>query len=371
MHRNANKHKLEQQGLSLIELMIAMLVGLILIGGVLSIFISSRQSYGVNNGVARIQENGRFALNFIRKPTRMAGYMGCGLTSANFANDLKSPANTTLPYDFTNGIVGFEYTGTAPSNTYNITSDQPSPSVSSGNWSPTLDSTLQDRVIPGTDVMVLRISQVSNIAGYVDPNHPPTGAQFWVTANPGIQAGDLMVISNCVNTIVVQATSVNGAGNNHVVVNIGNTYQPGNSIAGIPANMVGSGVSSVGSVVFYIGKGADGSPALYEATTDANQPSGFLYQELVPGVENMQILYGVDTTGSKIASQYVTANNVTDWSQVVSVRVALLMRSQTGALPLPSAAPTFTLDDTTIKAPLDTRLRQVFTATIGLRNRLP
>ncbi len=371
MHRKAIQYKLKQQGLSLIELMIAMLVGLILIGGVLSIFISSRQSYGVNSGVARIQESGRFALSFITKPVRMAGYMGCGLSSSNFANDLKSPANTDLAFNFKDGIVGFEYTGTAPGNTYNIASDQPSPTVGTGNWSPSLDASLQNLVIPGTDVMVLRISQIGDIAGYVDPGQPPNGAQFWVTANPGIQAGDLMVISNCVNTIVVQASQVNGVGNGHIVVNTGNTYQPGNAVAGIPDTMVGASVMSVGSVVFYIGQGADGSPALFEAITDTNNANGFLSQELVPGVENMQILYGVDTTGSQVPSQYVTANNVANWDQVVSVRVSLLMRSETGAVPIPSAAQPFTLDDTTINAPLDTRLRQVFTTTIGLRNRLP
>ena len=114
MRNTAINHTPFQRGLSLIELMIAMLVGLILIGGVLSIFISSRQSYGINSAVARIQENARFALGFISKPTRMAGYMGCGLSTSNFANDLKSNA---LPYGFTNGIVGYEYTGTGPGNT--------------------------------------------------------------------------------------------------------------------------------------------------------------------------------------------------------------------------------------------------------------
>ncbi|MDE2459921.1 MAG: prepilin-type N-terminal cleavage/methylation domain-containing protein, partial [Gammaproteobacteria bacterium] len=66
----------QQSGLSLIELMIAMAVGLILLAGVLSIFISSRQGYSTNSAVATVQENGRFALDFIRDATRQAGYMG-------------------------------------------------------------------------------------------------------------------------------------------------------------------------------------------------------------------------------------------------------------------------------------------------------
>jgi type IV pilus assembly protein PilW len=374
MRRNQIQLCAQQAGLSLIELMIAMVVGLILIAGVLSIFISSRQSYGINGAVAQIQENGRFALGFIRKDVRMAGYMGCGVSnSTNVANDLKSPANTSLPYNFTTGIQGFEYTGTAPTNTYVIPAENPA-AVGAGNWTPALSSIPTGGTgyaIPGSDILVVRLSQVSGSPGYVDASQPPNGSQFWVTANPGIQGGDILVISNCVDTLVVQADQVNGAGNNHIVVNTGNSVSPGNSVNGIPNSFIGAQVSSVNSVAFYIGKGADGSPALYEATTDPSQASGFNLQELVPGVENMQVLYGVDTTGSQVPSQYVTANNVANWSTVVSVRVALLMRSDLGSVPQPAASPKYALNDAKIQVPLDTRLRQVFTATIGLRNRLP
>jgi hypothetical protein len=91
-------------------------------------------------------------------------------------------------------------------------------------------------------------------------------------------------------------------------------------------------------------------------------------------VENMQILYGVDTTGSQTPSEYDTAAVVDAagaWPSVVSVRIALLLRSDMGAVTLPAAASTYNLLSTTIAAPLDTRLRQFFVTTIGLRNTLP
>jgi type IV pilus assembly protein PilW len=65
-------------GMSLIELMIAMVIGLVLMAGVISVFVSSKRGYSTNTAVAQIQENARFALGFVTPVVRMAGYAGCG-----------------------------------------------------------------------------------------------------------------------------------------------------------------------------------------------------------------------------------------------------------------------------------------------------
>lgn len=67
-------HK-NQNGFSLIEMMIAMLIGLFLMGGVISVYISSSQSSQVNNGLRTLQENGRFALITLRNSIQMSGYI--------------------------------------------------------------------------------------------------------------------------------------------------------------------------------------------------------------------------------------------------------------------------------------------------------
>ncbi len=71
------KNKLFQTGLSLIEIMIALLIGAFLIGGVLQIFIGSKQTYRMQENLSRLQENGRFALDFLAKDIRSAGYREC------------------------------------------------------------------------------------------------------------------------------------------------------------------------------------------------------------------------------------------------------------------------------------------------------
>lgn len=65
----------KQKGLSIVELMVALAVGMVLIAGIMQVFLSSRNTYAVNEAMARVQENGRFALEFIARNARHAGYV--------------------------------------------------------------------------------------------------------------------------------------------------------------------------------------------------------------------------------------------------------------------------------------------------------
>lgn len=57
----------KQQGFTLVELMVASVLGLVVLGGIMQIFISSKQAYLVHNNMAQMQENGRFALYFLHQ----------------------------------------------------------------------------------------------------------------------------------------------------------------------------------------------------------------------------------------------------------------------------------------------------------------
>ncbi|ARU27615.1 hypothetical protein CBR65_09340 [Cellvibrio sp. PSBB006] len=67
----------KQAGLSLIELMIAITLGLILMAGVIQVFLSSRVTFATQQAMSRVQETGRLAVEFMARDIRMAGYMGC------------------------------------------------------------------------------------------------------------------------------------------------------------------------------------------------------------------------------------------------------------------------------------------------------
>jgi type IV pilus assembly protein PilW len=61
-------------GFSLIELMISLTLGLLVLGMVLTVYLSSMNAYLFQNGVLRVQENGRFAIDVLSRTMRMAGY---------------------------------------------------------------------------------------------------------------------------------------------------------------------------------------------------------------------------------------------------------------------------------------------------------
>ena len=80
----------------------------------------------------------------------------------------------------------------------------------------------------------------------------------------------------------------------------------------------------------------------------------------------MQVLYGIDTDADDYPNQYVISDNVPDFDDVVSVRIMLLVQSSDLVAETPQ---TYTFNNVTT-TPADNRIRQVFTTTIALRNKI-
>ncbi len=76
-------NKKQQRGLTLVELMVAMVIGLVLVGGVIQIFVANNQTYRVTDNMSRVQENSRFALDNLGKIIRLAGFKGDTEVSPN------------------------------------------------------------------------------------------------------------------------------------------------------------------------------------------------------------------------------------------------------------------------------------------------
>lgn len=66
----------QQTGVTLVELMVAVVVALLLIAGLIQIYLTSKQSYNAQAELARMQEAGRFATDLITRDLRRAGYWG-------------------------------------------------------------------------------------------------------------------------------------------------------------------------------------------------------------------------------------------------------------------------------------------------------
>lgn len=63
-----------QNGFTIVELMVAMVISLILLAGVSQIFLSNRETYRVQSSLSRLQENARFAIDLLRSDISMAGF---------------------------------------------------------------------------------------------------------------------------------------------------------------------------------------------------------------------------------------------------------------------------------------------------------
>ena len=96
--------------MTLIEIMIALLIGAFLLGGVLQIFSGSQQTYRMQENLSRLQENYRFALDFLAHDSRMAGYRECLTytvpTPITGANDTGLNSSDTVTIQLSTGACG-------------------------------------------------------------------------------------------------------------------------------------------------------------------------------------------------------------------------------------------------------------------------
>ncbi len=236
-----------QAGFNIIELMVAITISLVLLAGVAQLFLSSKASHNVQNGMGRLQENARFALDALASGIAKAGY------------DLRGVSETATKLD--------------------------------------LATTLE----------------------------------------------------NSVENATLTFTSANSTASDDIAIE----YRAATDCMG-----TATGTDVITTDRYYIND-----------TTLMCQGSGGTAGIIADGVENMQILYGVDTDADNIANRFVSATSLSaaNVNSVVSVKIALLV--STVDTVGQNAAGTHTLLNAPAVGPFtDSRLRRVFTRTILLRN---
>ena len=95
-------------GFSLIELMVAITIGGILMGGAVSLFITNKETYTVTTDLSRMQESARFALDLIVRDVRMAGFFGCHDDLANITNSVTTPGVDGELWDTASALEGYD-----------------------------------------------------------------------------------------------------------------------------------------------------------------------------------------------------------------------------------------------------------------------
>jgi type IV pilus assembly protein PilW len=349
------------RGFSLVELMVAMTLSLILMAGALSILYSTKLTSSENERVARVQEAGRTAFELIKQDTRAAGFTGCSRpyvdTSlqppvSTFSSGLNSAA---LLWNFLQPVYGFEATN-------------------STTWAPVLDAAIP--AIPaatgGSDILVLRAARPGSPIFRVNASYA-VDADIPVDRDasvPDLAPGTPIVISDCRGATVVLATNFVATGATAKISHAQSGAVPGNASGSLlRVYDKNSQIQPVQTVIYYIASCAAAGGACTAVSPNAlwqivgSGPP----QELIQGVEAMQVQYGVDTDSDLLADQYVKANGVTNWNNVVSITIAILVRSidQTG---VETDKKTYSLLGTNFGPFNDRRQRSIFTTTIALRN---
>lgn len=332
--------KQKYAGFSLIELMIALTVSLFLIGGVSTIFISNKQTYRLQDQLGRLQENARYAMHVLTRDLRAAGYTGCAslgeITPNVIADDVGSYA---VLLDEASVITGHEY---------------------SGAWSSALPQTLTG-ILTGSNAVTVR--HTNACGAFLTGNMASTNANIQLSAGNtcGFQADEVLVISDCDGADVFKANNVSNGGAKQTITHPNSTNSD-NRLSRIygPDSQVMRFVTNT----YYLRNGASGEPALWLLdnlqATGTNNP-----QEIVEGVEDMQILYGEDTDADSVANIYRSPANVGTWANVVSARLFLLMRTTSEVATKPQAYSFMGVTTT----PADKYLRRELTTTVMIRNR--
>lgn len=344
-------------GMTLIEIMIALVIGSLLMVGAMGLFISNKRIYKEQDAMGRLQENARFAMDMLIRDIRMVGYVGC-------ANDAATVTNT-LTYDNAGTPT---LVNTEPNRLLNI-SDVIEGSENAGNWLPDNNAPSDSdeavaNMVAGTDGITLRY--FAPLDGAVDMNgnmaDGATGTAIPVTCTPdcasNVTVSENLVISDCASADIFSVTGVNTTNLTHTSAAFTKGYPNTAQISRYVANR------------YYIGTGANGRPALFRYTFVPG--TGGTSQELIEGVQSMQILYGEDTTATPdmIADTYVNAAAVTDWSDVVSVRIALLLETIEENFHGDVNTNQYTLLDAPATAAAnDYRKRRVYTTTVKIRSR--
>jgi type IV pilus assembly protein PilW len=383
----------KQRGVTLVELMIAMAIGLIIMLGVGTVYSNSKKTYRVQEEFSRLQENGRFALDYIARYVRGAGFSGCASGLTNTTNTLNN--DTDLEWNFSTGLEGYEAVGTGPNQTITLSANpSPATSGSEASWKtignisiPTSMTGSADSVVPGSDVLVARSADgngvnisKNNMSGqvFLDLTTTENGAcADGSNKYSGLCDGDILLVSDCKKARVFQATNVQAAS---IEVNVTHTNAgtPGNNISSWGGNTApedeifdtDAEIMKVSTKVFYVGSGVNG-PALFMKQADGTG------QEIIDGVESLQVLYGEDTDASpdNIPNRFVTADKVTDFENVVAVKVSILLSSVGELAHRPADTKTYLLTGhssttgVTVNPPDEQRMRRVMSMVVKLRNR--
>jgi type IV pilus assembly protein PilW len=310
---------MNSRGFSLIELMLAMLIGIIIIGGVMSLYISTRNTQRVSKDQLQMIADARFVIETISYDLRHAGYWG----EADFSQSIRCRLDDPL---CTGADMLVTATGDCETRWY---IDLNRPMVASDNLTNWAASCTANGYLAGTDVLGVHFADSNTVESLTPVNLLAAGVVF---LRSNYQAGGLFIGT---------AIPTTGPYDLPLWPNIAeNNSRTKNRRL----------MSNVYYVSSYTSTPGGGNPSLRRVELKA----GPVMEDsvLIPNVVDLQFEYGVDTDDplDDSANSYVSANNIPldntgapAWARVRSVKIWVLLRAERKDRDGVAGAQTFTL----------------------------
>lgn len=307
--------KRQQAGLSLVELMIAVALGMLLMLGVMQVFLSSKNTYASNQELSEIQESGRFALEILTRDIRNAGYKGqCIRAPSNHVTG----SETTLWKNSEGPVLGW-IKGSVPS------------------------QLSFDNIDSGGVLIQFAAGSNQEFTGAASNSSASARISWEGDTASSLDEGDIALISDGLGCDLFK------------VANNGSDFiNKASDQTGSNKNWSHDYIDSFELLKFvtpaYYIADDHGVPTLHRTYFDYDL-NKLDTHALVQGVADIQLEYGV-AKGTDllngVVTEYVTAEKVSanDWEKVLAIRVTLTLEAASG-------------------------LQKEFSTLIGLRNRLP
>jgi type IV pilus assembly protein PilW len=395
MNHTNQRFARRSRGVTLIELMIAMTIGLMVIAGIGYIYLQGREGYRVQDSQSRLQEDVRFATEAVTREFRNARYFACIVPSDPQAGKLTPSYDANIR--FTGAHPWFTYSDAIPPSTTwlvkpgtvleqgNINVSYVLRGFDDGNGWPNT-AALADRLKPNTDVlMFMRTADEARMMK--EPGSYDMLSEFEIVGDPlpGVKTdGRLatLAVSSCARgTEIVKATVKNGGRK----FSLDNTYNVTKGLDGEDVSYLrlevtpkGTMVSRFEPVAYYIvrdDRNKTKLPALYRVTISDMTPAAIEKIQtgvwdtnggelVIAGVDNMQLRYLVD-------GQYRTATDINllgdanvHWQKVRAIEVTLTIISEDDKVRTKAETQTL-LDSSTVN---DRRIRQEVRFVVGVAN---
>ncbi len=297
-----------QSGLSLVELMVALVIGSVLIAGAFNVYVSSKKSYGDNEAVSRLQETGRFAMSVIEADVREANFWGLLKGGQGVDNSTASAAPQFAPAAPIANSAALQLCGT------NFGVDTTTPLQGDDNR---YRLSLSNTKVAGCDTLADFSTGIAWATSPVVTADTLTVRRASAIRETGpfpmaALAGRLLVCSN-------RQTAQ--------IVNDGGAACPL-----FPQSQVNTLIANA----YYVDRNSQqlaGYPSLHrKMLTAIGGVAQFRDQEVIAGVEDLQVQFGIDPApgNTGVAQSYVNPEAVPPGAQIVAVRVWLMVRADAG-----------------------------------------